>query len=162
MRENLHNEKGISLVEILAAIVIMSILSILILYLLTKSTTQYNEQLNEANQLNDISYVLKIITKEIRKTTVDNIQPINNGIKINNTNYRLDNSTHTIYKYTGNPDDFSKNDEVLATNVEIFDIQRFSYLNRAEWTITIKDMKKEGVHKAKEITTTIVSRSGKE
>ena len=69
MKRIVIDQRGITLVEILAAVVIIGFLSILILNIQAKSSDQYNNQLSKNQQLNEISYVLKVITKDIRKST---------------------------------------------------------------------------------------------
>ncbi len=149
-KEILKHQRGMTLVETVAVLVVIGFLSLLILSLLTKSVDHYDVQLTENHQLSDISYVFKIITKEIRKTTANNIQPITNGIKIDNVNYQLDKSNHTIYKFNGAPNTFTTNDEILAKQIDTFTVNQ----NNNTWHISIKKLDSN-----KELSTTIVSRS---
>lgn len=74
MRKPLKNEKGLTLVEVLAVIVIGSIILLLILNTLIFGQKQYKEQSEKARSLYDVTYAAKVITKEIRKADKSKIQ----------------------------------------------------------------------------------------
>lgn len=63
----MKREEGISLIEILAAIVLTSIVAILLYSIVTNSTKSYDQQINANNEVNDAAFALKVITKELRK-----------------------------------------------------------------------------------------------
>jgi prepilin-type N-terminal cleavage/methylation domain-containing protein len=132
------NEKGVTLVEILATIVITAIVATLIFNVQLSSSKQYDKQLNKNQQLNEVSYVLKVITKEMRKTT--DISSINTGIKIKNDEYKFDVNTNSIIK----------NHEPFATNIGEFMVE---YKDNS-WNIKIKNLD------GKTVETKIVVRSG--
>ncbi|RIJ64717.1 type II secretion system protein [Rummeliibacillus sp. TYF005] len=151
-------QKGITLIEVVAVLVIISFLSLLILNVLTDSSQQYNVQVAENTQINDISYILKLVTKEIRMTSVEHIIEIDNGIRFNNsnTNYQLDTANRTIYKYSGDPNTYSNRDEVLANQINTFKIEKIKPTKQGSntgWHILIEDQHN------KKIETTIFSRS---
>lgn len=62
------SNKGFTLVEILAALVILSLVSFLVFGILTSSNKEYKGQVEDYRQLNDTSYVLKVISKDIRSS----------------------------------------------------------------------------------------------
>ena len=102
-----NNEKGITLVELLAAVVLASIVMLLVFSVLMSGTKQYKNQLEKNNQLTDISYALKMITKDIRKT--ENPQIISKSeIELNGINYSKVGNTIT------------RNGDVIARDIEIF------------------------------------------
>ncbi|MBK3493449.1 prepilin-type N-terminal cleavage/methylation domain-containing protein [Viridibacillus sp. YIM B01967] len=138
MRNIVHNEKGVTLVEILAAIVLTALVATLIFNVQASSYKQYDKQLDQNQQLNEVSYVLKVITKEMRKTT--DITPISDGIKIKDIEYRFDASTNSI----------TKNTEPFATNIGNFHVK---YVDNS-WNIKIKNLD------GKMVETKIVVRSG--
>ncbi|RNF41273.1 prepilin-type N-terminal cleavage/methylation domain-containing protein [Planococcus salinus] len=63
----MESEKGITLVELLAALVISSIIVVLAMNIFSTGQNQYNSQNIKVEQLNDVRYALKVITKEIRQ-----------------------------------------------------------------------------------------------
>lgn len=64
----IKNQKGITLVELLATVVILFIISLFIFNIVYSSTNQNESQRKESSQINDAAYLLKQITKDIRKT----------------------------------------------------------------------------------------------
>lgn len=138
MRNILNNEKGVTLVEILAVVVLTALVAILIFKVQLTSSEQYDKQLKQNQQLNEISYVLKVITKEMRKTT--DITSINDGIKIKNVEYKFDKNTMSI----------SKDNENFATNIREFNVK---YKDNG-WNIIIENLD------GKKAETKIVVRSG--
>ena len=157
-KEILKHQRGMTLVETVAVLVIIGFLSLLLLNTLTGSSSQYSDQLQENTQIHDISYVLKVVTKEIRMTNATNIEEIDNGIRFKNTdtNYQLDTTTHSIYKYIGDPNTFDDDDEVVANHIHTFNIEKINPSaqgSNTEWRILIQD------NYDKKIETTIFSRS---
>ncbi|MFF3101642.1 PulJ/GspJ family protein [Viridibacillus arvi] len=138
MMKIVTNENGVTLVEILATIVLSAIVATLIFNVQLSSSKQYDKQLNKNQQLNEVSYVLKVITKEMRKST--DISSINDGIKIKNDEYKFDVNTNSIIK----------NQEPFATNIGEFMVE---YKDNS-WNIKIKNLD------GKTVETKIVVRSG--
>lgn len=103
----MNTEKGITLVELLAAVVLASIVMLLVFSVLMSGTKQYKNQLEKNNQLTDISYALKMITKDIRKT--ENPRIISKSeIELNGINYSKVGNTIT------------RNGDVIARDIGIF------------------------------------------
>ena len=67
MKKHINSERGLTLVELLAAIAISSIILLLILNVHLLGQNQYKEQSTKAERLYDVAYVAKVVTKEIRK-----------------------------------------------------------------------------------------------
>lgn len=112
----LQNEKGMTLLEVLAATIIVTIISVLLLSILINSNNTSNKQMKASMQLTDTSYVLKVITKDARKST---------QLKSNKDQYTLKNDQNTEeYIYIFNREDqlLTRNTEVIASNVLDFKI----------------------------------------
>lgn len=69
MKILIKNMRGMTLVEILAVTVITSIIAILVFSLIQSSIKQQIQQTKETGDLNDITYALKVVTKDIRRST---------------------------------------------------------------------------------------------
>lgn len=63
------NDKGISLVEVIATLVILSIVAVFIMGIISSSANTHVKQVSANKQLFDVSYVLKLVTKDARRTT---------------------------------------------------------------------------------------------
>lgn len=127
-----NNEKGITLVELLAAVVLASIVMLLVFSVLMSGTKQYKNQLEKNNQLTDISYALKMITKDIRKT--ENPRIISKSeIELNGINYSKVGNTIT------------RNGDVIARDIELFNVKdnygtEHYDENNIKWFIEIKSL----------------------
>lgn len=151
MKKIVNNQRGITLVEILAAVVIIGFLSILILNVQVESSDQYNKQLSKNQQLNEVSYVLKVITKELRNANFITLndekqEPLSGntvytGIDIDGTQYQLDTSSKII----------TRNGNIFANNIEDF------YVKENGNEISIRIISTNG----KKIDTTITVRGEK-
>lgn len=143
MRKHLNNGKGITLVELLAAIVLASIVMLIVYSVLMSGTKQYKSQLEKNNQLTDISYALKMITKDIRKT--EDPQIINNSkIELNGINYSLDGNT------------INRNGVVIASSIKRFHVTS----ENNKWIIEIESSNGAGVEKTEK--TEVYLRKGDE
>lgn len=69
LKKSIDNSYGFTLIEILASIVILSIVGLLLLNIAFSSTKHGELQAKESFQINDTAYVLKQITKDLRKTS---------------------------------------------------------------------------------------------
>lgn len=69
MKHLIKNKYGMTLIEVLAVTVITSIVAILVFGIIQSSVKQQAQQTKEASNLNDITYALKMITKDIRRST---------------------------------------------------------------------------------------------
>lgn len=68
MYKNLSNQRGMTLIELLAAIVILTIISLILFNILGFSFKTNNKQLSENRTLYDETYALKIISKDLRQS----------------------------------------------------------------------------------------------
>lgn len=62
-----ENKQGLTLIEVLAVTVIISIIAILIFSIIQSSLDQRVKQTKETKDLFDITYALKVVTKDIRR-----------------------------------------------------------------------------------------------
>lgn len=85
---NLKNQHGISLVEVLGVIVILSFVGVLLFSIISSGQKQHSNQSEKNRELQDISYALKVITKEIRQNpgTID-VDSSLNKLEINGVSY---------------------------------------------------------------------------
>lgn len=67
MKQMMKNEKGITLIELLAVLAIGSVILSLIIGVTVNGQKTYSQQANSAEQLTEVRYVVKVITKELRK-----------------------------------------------------------------------------------------------
>lgn len=104
------NQTGLTLVEVLAAIVILSIVLIVSFSILNSSTKQSNDQKNEANQLRTTTLFLKMFTKDFRQST---------NFTVTSTNEVSIEGSNSIYKLVtdGAEKNITRNSDVIATNI---------------------------------------------
>lgn len=120
----IKNSRGLSLAELLATVVLVSIILMLVFSIVVSSQSQSIEQTKEVQQINDASYVLKVLTRDFRKTT---------DVQINNDYYTL-----TLYEETMPVTYEFKNNELYRNNlILVNNIYGFSLKNDVT-TIEIK------------------------
>ena len=66
MKKWMLNDRGISLVELLAVLAIGSIILSLIIGIIVNGQKTYSQQTHSAEQLTELRYAIKVITKEVR------------------------------------------------------------------------------------------------
>ncbi|MCM0623728.1 type II secretion system GspH family protein [Lysinibacillus sp. OL1_EC] len=64
----LRNSKGLTLFEVLTVVVILAIVSMLSISIVTSATKQQLEQSTHNRDIKDISFALKVITQDFRKS----------------------------------------------------------------------------------------------
>ena len=136
---NDFNQKGLTLVEVMAVIAIMSVIFIIICSIQLTSKEQYTMQTEKNNQLTDLSYTLKVITKDMRKS--------GEAPEINGNTYIIGSE---IYVFNAATNSLKRNDTVLAQPITTFTIQ----------PITSKKYKISITSTNESIDTEIVIRSG--
>lgn len=111
------NSRGLTLVEVLAVVVISTIIMITIASVLSNSSNTHVKQKEDSKQLYDTSYALKILTKDIRKSTSlshtggdFNFQPVTTG------------SSNIIYAYDALAHTVLRNNIPIAKDVACFNI----------------------------------------
>lgn len=105
------NEKGITLIELLVALSLVSMVILLASSVQLFGQKQVNNQTNEIQNQSNVRLALNIITKEIRKAS--NVSVTNNVLTINNSD---------IYKLENNI--LKKNSQPLITNIQSFTITK--------------------------------------
>ncbi|MEQ6355021.1 type II secretion system protein [Lysinibacillus sp. M3] len=116
-----QNERGVTLLEVLAVTVIATIVSIVLMSILTNSKTTSDKQMKSTIQLSDTTYILKVVTKDTRKSTEIHKKALDEYTEytlINNQN----NKKYT-YVYHQKDQTITRNDEMIAANVLDFNIE---------------------------------------
>lgn len=114
MKKTAKLQHGMTLVEVLAVLVIVSIISVLLFNILGSSTSTHQKQSTKNEELRNASYALKLITKDFRRAR------------------NFDESTYTFtidsqsYVYTISNNTITRNGETVANNIESFSL---SYVN---------------------------------
>lgn len=138
MKEYFKNYIGFTLVETLAAIVIISIVMILVFSTLNSSVEQNKEQTAEAFQINDAAYTLKQITKDIRKTY--RIDPHKNPYLF------MDENNNLLFNYTYDSETkkLFRDNVIIVNNIQDFNmswneqtVSIYFNLNNQDYTTTI-------------------------
>lgn len=114
----MKNEKGFTLVEVLAVIVILAIVSAILFNLLTSSNKEYKSQVDDTTNLNELSFIMKEITRDFRKTKIVDIQ--NNQVVFKT---KENNQEKVIATYTKTGDTLSKNGSPYQTKIGSFCVQ---------------------------------------
>lgn len=114
----MKNEKGFTLVEVLAVIVILAIVGAILFNLLTSSNKEYKSQVDDTTNLNELSFIMKEITRDFRKTKIVDIQ-INQVVFKTKEN----NQEKVIATYTKTGDTLSKNGSPYQTKILSFCVQ---------------------------------------
>lgn len=138
MKHLLRSQQGLSLVELIAALAIMSFISVIIYSVLISGEKQYNSQSQDNQELSDIAYALKVLTKEIRKS--ENVQVVDNSLIISGVTYAYSPDSKTILK-NGTP---------YLQNIEAFTVSKDN---------TVVSIAITGAQQ-KSVSTKIVVRSG--
>lgn len=114
----MKNEKGFTLVEVLAVIVILAIVGSILFNLLTSSNKEYKSQVDDTTNLNELSFIMKEITRDFRKTKIVDIQ--NNQVVFK---AKENNQEKVIATYTKTGDTLSKNGSPYQTKIRSFCVQ---------------------------------------
>ncbi|RXH52865.1 prepilin-type N-terminal cleavage/methylation domain-containing protein [Kurthia gibsonii] len=114
----MKNEKGFTLVEVLAVIVILAIVGSILFNLLTSSNKEYKSQVDDTTNLNELSFIMKEITRDFRKTKIVDIQ--NNQVVFKT---KENNQEKVIATYTKTGDTLSKNGSPYQTKIRSFCVQ---------------------------------------
>lgn len=114
----MKNEKGFTLVEVLAVIVILAIVGSILFNLLTSSNKEYKSQVDDTTNLNELSFIMKEITRDFRKSKIVDIQ--NNQVVFKT---KENNQEKVIATYTKTGDTLSKNGSPYQTKIRSFCVQ---------------------------------------
>jgi competence protein ComGF len=89
MRLNIRNEKGISLIELLSALALLSMVIMLISSTYLFGQKQFSSQSEQIQHEANVRYVMNVLTKEIRTSPAAAISVANNKITTPNGEFRL-------------------------------------------------------------------------
>lgn len=138
-------QEGITLIETLAVVVISVIILISATTILTRSSSEHTKQTNNTEQLSEVRYVLKQITKDMRMST---------KIEKNESNYIFkskDSSIIATYSFNETARIIKRNSTDLARNIQVFNID----IDSSKILIKVKALNQ------KEVQTELLFRSGK-
>lgn len=164
----MKNEKGFTLVEVLAVIVILAIVGSILFNLLTSSNKEYKSQVDDTTNLNELSFIMKEITRDFRKTKIVDIQINQVVFKTKENNQEKVIATYT-YTKTGNT--LSKNGSPYQTKIRSFCVQSTKEPSKSTSTSDCLSTSKtqsaqEGIYlkientNGKKVETTLYSRGG--
>lgn len=136
--KNNSNQDGLTLIEILAVMVLLSIITSSIFGLLISGNKNFERQSDNNSQLNELTFVLKQVTKDVRQSST---------VQISSNILALDSTT---YLYNVNTQSLERNGQVLSTSIKQFQVLQ----NNNQLFIEIT-----GIF-GKTVQTTVVLRSG--
>lgn len=126
LKNSLRNESGMTLVELLASIALLSVVLSLVGAVHLFGQKQYLAQSYSAGQSNDFAYTLSVISKEVRKEPFSSIAISEDGEIL---------SIKSVEVFRKQGAELLKNDgEVLADGVDKFKVT----LNDADKSVTIE------------------------
>lgn len=141
------NEHGVSLIEVLAVLVIAVIVMTLSISFLVSSNKQNHAQQDEARQIYDSAYILKLITKDIRRADEVIISPSPTG---EFTTISLKSAgVDTIHYTYSNAGQLQRGSTVISNKMEHFNIVKNANTIQIEFVI-----------KGEKSSTTIALRTG--
>src|SRR5690625_7379959 len=109
---NIRNESGITLAELLAAIAIAAIIIILIVSVFVTFNKQYNKQSDEIRDLTNVSTAAQAITKNIRSAIDGEVNENNDSITIIQLEQTI---TYALVN-----DNIEKDNNVYLQQIEMF------------------------------------------
>lgn len=147
MKRLLANERGLTLVEVLAGLVIAAILMIMITNIILLVQNQYKVQSADASGLFDITIAVKEITKEIRQNPSNIHIPDENTILFNE-------SEENQVKYQFVDEALKKNERNFVIDIRDFYVEKVSASNSEKVILRIES----SVDSNKNIDTEIIIR----
>lgn len=130
----MKNEKGLTLIEVIAYIAILSIILILSFSVMSNSKAEHEEQYNNIQLLTKNSYVMKQITSDIRESI--DLESSSNRIIMQKKN-----SIETIYRYEEDIFTLYRNDQPIANNLKSFLIK--ANTNKKSVSIQLTNLRDE-------------------
>lgn len=112
MKSNIKDEKGFTLVELLASLALLSIVILLVGSVHLFGQKQFQAQSYSANQANDVAYSLNMLSRELRRAE---------SVKVEEGIYNIDNNSY--YKFNSKDHELIKDTEVIAENIIEFNIK---------------------------------------
>jgi len=104
------NEAGITLIEVLTVIALGFIIAFTLYSILNSGMSSYKSEIEKNKKLYDAAYALKVLTKEIRKTTDVNINEHSCALTVGSSEFRLDGNT------------LLQNEVILAHDIQSFKV----------------------------------------
>ncbi|GEK29800.1 hypothetical protein KZO01_01090 [Kurthia zopfii] len=86
----MRNNKGFTLTEVLVVLVLLTVITTAFWNLLSTSSKDYQSQTKNANSLNELSYIAKLMTRDFRKSV--SLQVSGESFKVGNINYKIVNN----------------------------------------------------------------------
>jgi prepilin-type N-terminal cleavage/methylation domain-containing protein len=124
MRSFFTNQKGITLVELLAVLALICTVMLLINNVHFFGQKQFSSQSKQVQHESNVRYAMNVITKDIRTSPPQTISVANNRIETSNGAFRLQGST--LYK----------DDKVLEEGIAEFTVEQ----NGNEIVISMKSV----------------------
>lgn len=112
----MKNEKGLTLLEVIAYIAILSIILVLSFSIMSNSKAEHNEQYKNTQLLTQNSYVMKQITSDIRESI--NLESSSDLVIMQKKN-----SIQTTYNYDASTFTLYRNSQPIANNLKLFYIR---------------------------------------
>lgn len=122
-KAKLKDETGITLVELLAVLVLMSLVIALGGAIHIFGQKQFRAQTESASQNNDYSYAMTLMSSDLRKVPLSEVA---SGITLNDDPQVIKIEGGPIYSYTGNQ--LTRNNEVIIDNLRAKPIIQFGYI----------------------------------
>lgn len=113
----MKNNKGLTIVELLATIFILGIVTILVFSFINNTNAEGKKQTKENHELQTITYALKIMTKDVRQSTGATVIDPNQFI----FESALGASNNVTYQYDVTNKILSRNALPIALNIEHFE-----------------------------------------
>lgn len=135
----MNNQKGITLVELLAAIVLLSLISVLVISIVIQSQNTYKRNQLTNVTTTEISFLINSITGDIRQNPED-IVTEENVLTISPTN-----ESPIVYRFDSGQSTLKRNNQIIISNVRDFTIDikdgimklELKDSNEKVWTSTI-------------------------
>ena len=129
----MKNENGLTLIEVLCTLIILSIITIISFSLISISHANHQTQKDHINELNKNTYVLKIISNDFRETI--EIEEVGGEViflkhDLSNVTYTFDALNNILYR----------NNIVLVENLNRFSIKK---IDNTSFELTISNRKNE-------------------
>lgn len=134
MIKQLKEERGLTLIEVLAATVIGAIVILLIGNALIFGLKQFKNQSEKSQDLTSVTIVAKAVTKDIRKATSVKVKDGDLILEFEKENEKI------IYKFDGENKAILKNEKKHFEEIEIFEVNPSGNLLK----IRIKSRDKNG------------------
>lgn len=137
MNKQLKEERGLTLIEVLAATVVGTIVILLIGNTLLFGLKQYKNQSEKAQDLTSVTIVAKAVTKDIRKAMSVEIEDGDLILEIEDENE----NEKVIYKFDTENRIILKNEQDFYTGIELFKIS----MSNNKLNLIIKSKDKNGI-----------------